>query len=111
MPVLKLGDLREELVTPGHSTALGRLVTGAQVELGVLRYKAGEGAHEHSHPQEQIFLILSGRVRMVIAGESNELGPRDVALMPPNVPHRLYVLEDAEVVSVKGVIGGVGHRI
>jgi hypothetical protein len=31
--------------------------------------------------------------------------------MPPNVPHSLAVLEDAEVVSTKGVIGGVGHRI
>ena len=36
---------------------------------------------------------------------------RQVAHMPPNVPHSLAVLEDAEVVSTKGVIGGVGHRI
>jgi quercetin dioxygenase-like cupin family protein len=111
MPARKVDELRQELVTPQHSTAFGGLVTGEQVELGVLRYKAGEGAHEHAHPQEQIFLVLSGRVRMTIGGETFELGPRELAHMPPNVPHRLYVLEDAEVVSVKGVIGGVGHRI
>ncbi len=111
MPVYRLEELRRELVTPQHSTAFGSLVTGTQVELGVLSYKAGEGAHEHAHPQEQIFLVLSGRVRLTIAGETHELGPREVAHMPPNVPHRLYVLEDAEVVSVKGVLGGVGHRI
>lgn len=111
MPVYRPGELHEELVTPKHSSAFGRLVTGEQVELGVLRYKAGEGAEEHAHPQEQIFLVLSGRVRMTIAGETHELGPRDVAHMPPHVPHSLAVLEDAEVVSAKGVIGGVGHRI
>jgi quercetin dioxygenase-like cupin family protein len=48
---------------------------------------------------------------MTIAGKAYELGPRQVAHMPPNVPHSLAVLEDAEVVSTKGVIGGVGHRI
>ncbi len=111
MPVHKLSDLKQELVTPKHSTALGSLVTGEQVELGVLRYKAGEGAQEHSHPQEQIVLVLSGRVRMTIAGRAYELGPREVAHLPPNVPHRLEVLEDAEVVSAKGIVGGLGHRI
>lgn len=41
MPVYKLAELGEEYVTPKHSTAFGSLVTGEQVELGVLRFKAG----------------------------------------------------------------------
>lgn len=88
MPVYRIDELEEELVTPKHSSALGRLVTGEQIEVGVLRFQAGEGAHE---------LCV--------------LGPRDVAHMPPNVPHRLECLEDAELVSAKGIVGGVGHRI
>ena len=111
MPVYKLDQIDEELVTPKHSTALGRLVTGTQIEVGVLRFKAGEGANEHAHPHEQVLLVLSGRVRMKIGGESYELGPREVAHMPPNVPHSLYAIEDTEVVSAKGIVGGVGHRI
>ncbi len=97
MPVYKLSDIEEELVTPKHSTALGRLVTGEQIEVGLLRYKAGEGAEEHAHPHEQVLLVLSGRVRMKIGGE--------------NVPHSLHAIEDTEVVSAKGIVGGVGHRI
>ncbi|MBI3371035.1 MAG: cupin domain-containing protein [Betaproteobacteria bacterium] len=111
MPVCKLDEIGEELVTPKHSTALGRLVTGEQIEVGVLRFKAGEGATEHAHPQEQVLLVLSGRVRMSIGGQVHELGPREVAHMPPNVPHGLAALEDTEVVSAKGIVGGVGHRI
>jgi quercetin dioxygenase-like cupin family protein len=48
---------------------------------------------------------------MKIAGELYELGPREVAHMRPNVPHSLSALEDSEVVSAKGIVGGVGHRI
>jgi quercetin dioxygenase-like cupin family protein len=111
MPVHKLSEIKEELVTPRHSTALGKLVTGEQIEVGVLRFKAGEGAEEHSHPHEQVLFVLSGRVRMTIGGEVHELGPRAVAHMPPNVPHSLSAIEDTEVVSCKGIVGGVGHRI
>jgi len=111
MPVYKLSDIEEELVTPKHSTALGRLVTGEQIEVGLLRFKAGEGAKEHAHPHEQVLLVLSGRVRMKIGGETYELGPREMAHLPPNVLHSLYAIEDTEVVSAKGIVGGVGHRI
>lgn len=111
MPVYKFDDIPSEFVTPKHSTAFGPLISGEQIELGLLRYKAGEGAEEHAHPHEQIFMVLSGRVRMTIAGQTFALGPREVAHMPPNVPHSLAVDEDAEVLSAKGIVGGVGHRI
>ena len=111
MPFHKLVDIEEEYVTPQHSTGFGRLITGQQVELGVLRFRAGEGAEEHSHPHEQILLVLSGRVRIRLGGEARELGPREAAHMPPNVAHSLSALEDSEVVSAKGIVGGVGHRI
>jgi quercetin dioxygenase-like cupin family protein len=111
MPVYKIDAMSKEYVTPKHSTAFGSLVTGEQIELGVLRFKAGEGAKEHAHPHEQVLFVLSGRVRMTIDGEVHELGAREVAHMPPNVPHRLDALEDTEVVSAKGIVGGVGHRI
>ena len=111
MPVYKFDALKKEYVTPKHSTAFGSLVTGEQIEMGLLRFKAGEGAKEHAHPHEQVLFVLSGRVRMNIDGETCELGPREAAHLPPNVPHRLDALEDTEVISAKGIVGGVGHRI
>jgi quercetin dioxygenase-like cupin family protein len=111
MPVYKFDALKKEYVTPKHSTAFGSLVTGEQIEVGLLRFKAGEGAQEHAHPHEQVLFVLSGRVEMTIAGEPHVLGPREVAHMPPNVPHRLLAIDDTEVLSAKGIVGGVGHRI
>lgn len=111
MPVYKFDALDKEYVTPRHSSAFGSLVTGEQIEVGLLRFKKGEGAIEHAHPHEQVLFVLAGRVEMTIGGEKHVLGPREVAHMPPNVPHRLFALEDTEVVSAKGIVGGVGHRI
>jgi quercetin dioxygenase-like cupin family protein len=111
MPIVDLNEVPEELVTPKHSTAAGRLITGEQVELGMLRFKAGEGARMHSHPHEQIFVILKGKVRVTLGDEVRELTAGKAVHVPPNVPHATEVLEDTEIVSCKGVLDGVGHKI
>lgn len=106
-----LKDVPEEFVTPKHSTAYGRLITGDQIEVGILRFKAGEGAKPHSHPHEQIVVVTRGRVRMTIDGQDFELVPGNAARIPPNVLHSTDVIEDAELISSKSIVGGVGHRI
>jgi quercetin dioxygenase-like cupin family protein len=111
VPVYKFDALKKEYVTPKHSQGFGSLVTGEQIEVGLLRYKRGEGAREHAHPQEQVLVVLSGRVRMTIGGEAHELGPREVAHLPPHIPHSLSAIEDTEVLSAKGIVAGAGHRI
>lgn len=82
-----------------------------QIELGVLRYKAGEGAKMHAHPHEQILLLLSDRARAVLGDETRDVGPGIAIHIPPDVPHSIVMLEDSEAVSCKGIVGGVGHRI
>lgn len=111
MAFFQLENITQEFVTPKHSTAFGPLVTGDQVEVGVLQYKAGEGARPHAHPHEQIILVLRGRVRFTLGDEVSELTSRQGAHIPSHVPHRLEAIEDSEIVSCKNVIDGVGHKI
>lgn len=111
MPFYNLAEVAEELVTPQHSTALGRLVTGTQVEFAILRFKANEGAKMHAHPHEQVVYVMRGKMRVTTEGTVRDLGPGEAVLFPPDAPHQTTMLEDSEVVSVKGVIGGVGHKI
>lgn len=103
-------DMAEELVTPGKSTAMAKLITGSQVELAILRFKAGEGAVVHSHPQEQILYMLKGRMQITTGGKETTIGPGQAAHFSPDVPHGTVMLDDVECVSVKGVIDGLGHR-
>lgn len=111
MTVVTLSDIKDEFVTPRHSTAFGKLITGQHIEIGILKYKAGEGAKEHAHPHEQIAICISGRQRMVVGGQVFEIGPGQALVIPPNVPHSAEVLEDSEVISAKSIVDGVGHRI
>ena len=111
MPFVMFDDLEKEYVTPQHSAAYGELITGRAVEMGRLAFKQGEGAREHSHPQEQIIYIISGRVMAELSGETRELGPGSAFHALPGQPHRITALEDTTVLSVKNVIDGVGHKM
>jgi quercetin dioxygenase-like cupin family protein len=111
MPFFNLAEVAEELVTPQHSTAMGRLITGSQVEFSILRFKANEGAKIHAHPHEQVVYVLRGKMRVLTEGTERDLGPGEAALFPPNIPHGTKMLEDTEVVSVKGIVDGVGHKM
>lgn len=111
MTIHSFKDIQPEFVTPKHSTAFGRLITGQAIEVGVFTYEAGKGAEIHVHPHEQIFIVLKGRMVMTIDGRDYELGPGQASHMLPNVPHGVRAIEDSEVVSAKSVLDGVGHRI
>ncbi len=111
MPFFNLAEVAEELVTPQHSTAMGRLITGKQVEFGILRFKAGEGAKMHAHPHEQVVYVVKGRMQVTTEGVVKVLGPGEAALFAPDVPHQTTMLDNTEVVSVKGIVDGVGHKI
>jgi quercetin dioxygenase-like cupin family protein len=65
----------------------------------------------HAHPHEQVVYVMRGKMRVTTAGTVRDLGPGEAVLFPPDTPHQTIMLEDTEVVSVKGVIGGVGHKI
>ena len=110
MPYFDLKDIAEELVAPGKSAAMARMITGSQVEFAILRFKQGEGAKVHWHPQEQILYMLKGRMEITSEGSVRVIGPGEAALFAPDVPHGTLMLEDVECVSVKGLVGGLGHR-
>ena len=104
-------ELPKEYVTPRHSRAYGELLTGRSIEVGRLRFKKGEGAEPHAHPQEQIMFVIRGRLAATLDGETTDLGPGEAFHAAPNVLHNVTALEDSEVLSCKSLVEGAGHRI
>jgi quercetin dioxygenase-like cupin family protein len=49
---------------------------------------------EHSHPHEQVGMVLEGRVRFFIGAEEKELGKGDMFRIPGNVKHHVVALEE-----------------
>ncbi len=48
---------------------------------------------EHSHPHEQVGMVLSGRALFIIGDEQKTLQAGDVYLIPGNVKHKVITQE------------------
>ncbi len=86
--------LPTEEVLPGIAR---QVVHGARQS--VVRYVYAPGAifPIHAHPEEQVTVVVSGRIAFEIAGADYELGPGEVAVIPANVPHGARVVGDETV--------------
>jgi quercetin dioxygenase-like cupin family protein len=49
---------------------------------------------EHSHPHEQVGMVLEGQVRFFIGDEEKVLGKGDMFRIPGNVKHHVIALEE-----------------
>lgn len=60
---------------------------------------AGSRLPEHRHPQEQITHVITGHVRMIVAGEALELRAGESLYLPGNTPHGAETIEDTTVID------------
>lgn len=54
----------------------------------------------HSHPFEQIAVILTGRMMWTVGDETFEVGAGEVLRVPPNVPHGGYPISEETVMNL-----------
>lgn len=111
MPLIKFDNLETLSITPQHSDAKGELVTGQTIEVGRLAFQKGKKSEPHSHPQEQIIIVLKGRLWVNIGGEEAEIGPGEGYHALPYMSHCVRALEDSVLLSCKNVLNGVGHAL
>ncbi|MFL5859257.1 MAG: cupin domain-containing protein [Solirubrobacteraceae bacterium] len=72
--------------------------SGVLVELGFAVTGGGAPPAAHVHPrQTESFAVHSGRCRIAVDGEERELGPGDVAAVPPGVSHTWAAVSDLEM--------------
>ena len=92
-----LDQVPEEQVTP----LIGRkIVTGDKEMVVFWRARAGAHAAAHRHPHEQIFVMLSGKMKFRIGDETRVCGQGEVCVIPGGVEHEAWWLEDTEVIDV-----------
>ncbi len=58
----------------------------------------------HLHHGEELFRILSGRLRFRVGDETRDVGSGAIVVIPPRTPHAYIALEDSEL-EVYGQIG------
>ncbi|MBN1539367.1 MAG: cupin domain-containing protein [Candidatus Thermoplasmatota archaeon] len=51
------------------------------------RYLPGSRFEAHDHPEEQMTIVLSGRLEFDVDGNKTPFEQGDVVHIPPNIPH------------------------
>ena len=106
MPIIRRGDLPERAIGETFSGARGQVIQGEHIQVSLLHFRAHEGAKPHHHPEEQVSVIIKGRLRVTIEGVTEDLGPGDAFHAPAWAVHSADPLEETEVLACKSVLDG-----
>jgi len=70
------------------AAAKADLFRGESLFIGLNCFEAGQSQRVHTHAgADKFYLVVSGRARMTVGGETREVGPGTVVWAPADVPH------------------------
>ncbi len=76
------------------------VTAGEGLMLSLVNLEPGSIVPEHSHPHEQMGMMLSGRAEFTIGGVSRILGPGDSWRIPGHVLHEVRTLDEGPAVAL-----------
>jgi quercetin dioxygenase-like cupin family protein len=68
----------------------GRPLFGEGAMINLIDFAAGATVAPHSHPHEQLGIVLRGMQALVVDGVAHELGPLEGYVLPGGVEHSAY---------------------
>ena len=77
-----------------------RFIHTEKMSIGYWDIQEGAIIAEHAHPHEQVSNVLEGAMELTMNGETKILGPGQVAVFPPNVPHSGTAKAKSKVIDV-----------
>ena len=81
-------------------TIARRMIVGEKEMLVRWEFKKGALAARHSHHHEQVVFMVSGKLRLAVGDDETIMGPNDIVVIPPQVPHEAEALEDTVVIDI-----------
>jgi quercetin dioxygenase-like cupin family protein len=76
------------------------------MEVVYMHFPAGSEGKLHSHPNEQLQVVLQGKAIAVIEGEEFTMEAGTGILFPATLTHGARILEDYTVLNCKNVVRG-----
>ena len=77
-----------------------RMIAGSKEMLVRWEFDKGAIAARHSHPHEQIVVMVHGKLRLIVGEEQTIMGSGDIVVIPPDVPHEAHALENTVVIDI-----------
>jgi len=88
------GSGSRHLIFPGVEI---RTAAGTNLMLAVVRLEPESVVTDHSHPHEQMGILLEGKLEFTVGGVTRLLGPGDMWRIPGGVVHRVRALDQPAV--------------
>lgn len=82
------GELGRHTIFPGVHI---QTCAGREMMMSVVDLEPHSVVEEHSHPHEQLGMLLSGEATFFIGGEQKTLRAGDLYVIPGNVRHKVMV--------------------
>lgn len=67
---------------------------GEQMLVSFVEFAPGSVVEEHSHPHEQVGMVLSGKAHFFVGDEDRVLGAGEMYRIPGGVRHRVVALDE-----------------
>lgn len=77
-----------------------QVIHGANTTVARLEMKRGAMVAQHHHLNEQMTVMISGRLRFVFPERTLEVAGGEVMEIEPNLPHSVEALEDSVAIDV-----------
>ncbi len=93
------GFWNPDVITPRQLApgVAAKIVSGEKVMFSLVTLEPGAAVPEHSHPHEQMGMLLSGTLTLSVGGETHTLAGNEIYLMPGGVPHKAAAGPDGAV--------------
>ena len=78
----------------------GRFFHSESMTFAYYTVAAGASIHEHSHPNDEVWNVIEGRLAITLGGETREVGPGGAVVVPPDTVHSVRALVDARAIVV-----------
>jgi quercetin dioxygenase-like cupin family protein len=87
----------KHLIFPGVEI---RTAAGTNLMLSVVHLEPASVVLDHSHPHEQMGILLEGRLEFTVGGVTRVLGPGDIWRIPGGIVHSVRALEQSVALDV-----------
>ena len=66
-----------------------KIASGEKLMFSLVTLEPGAVVPEHSHPHEQMGIMVSGDMELTVSGETRRLSGNEIYLIPGGVPHKV----------------------
>ena len=91
-----LSDLRPIKIWDG---VVARAVDGAEATLAHIELEPNTAVPEHHHANEQTGMLLRGSMSFTIGGETKQIEPGEMWVIPADVPHSVVAGPDGAALA------------